>query len=165
MKKLFLFMVLASLLVSCGTNLKNPNDNNNGGNGSVTPPSQLPSGFISHPLESSLPGVQRPLVNRYYRIIQHDDGHQEVNAQDFKYQPRQSTFDAYNGWDILSTPWPWAPPSNGTWLSLSLNRDARLVIVLSEWAKPEDSWLSDWKKGTTTVKDHLGRYTQLHHLH
>ncbi len=156
MKQLFLVIVLATLLVSCGTNLKNPNDNGNGGNGSVTPPTQLPSGSIKHPLESSLPGVQRPLVNRYYRLIQHDDGHQEVNAQDFKYQPRQSTFSGYEGWDILSTPWPWAPPSNGKWLNLSLNRDARLVIILSEWAKPEDAWLNDWKKGSTTVKDHLG---------
>jgi hypothetical protein len=151
--KYLLSLLVVCLLVSCGTNLKNPNGNNNGGN-DFTPPTQLPSGSIRHPLDSE--GIQRPLVNRYYRLIQHDDGHQEVNSQDFKYQPRQSTFQNYEGWDILSTPWPWAPPSNDKWLNLSLNRDARLVIVISEWAKPEDEWLSDWKKGSTTVQDHLG---------
>lgn len=151
MKHLVLFLLLTLFLTACGGS-NNPNHPG----GPAVPPVQLPSGSIKHPLETQLPGIQRPLVNRYYRIIQHSDGRQEVNAQDFKYQPRQSTFDAYQGWDILSTPWPWSPPSHGKWLNLSLNRDARLVIVLSEWAKPEDAWLKDWTQGSTTVKDHLG---------
>jgi hypothetical protein len=153
MKYFFLSIMIASLLTACGGS-KYPN--NPGGGGPVTPPTNLPSGSIKHPLETQVPGIQRPLLNRYYRIIQHDDGSQEINAQDFKYQPRQSILAGYEDWDILSTPWPWASPADGKWMTLSLNRDARLVIVLSEWDKPEDAWLNEWKKGTTTGKDDKG---------
>ena len=146
-------IVIAGLLTACGGS-KYPN--NPGGGGPITPPTNLPSGSIKHPLETQVPGIQRPLLNRYHRIIQHDDGSQEANAQDFKYQPRQAIFAGYEGWDILSTPWPWAPPASGQWMTLSLNRDARLVIILSEWDTPEDAWLKEWKKGSTTAKDNFG---------
>ena len=144
MKKFAWAVLLVLVLAACG---KYDDSGRPNPDGPVTPP-QLPSGSIKHPLETQVAGIQRPLVDQYYRIIQQDSGRKEANAQDFKYQPRQSTFEGFEGWDMFSTPWPWGTPSDNKWLTLSLNRDAVLTVLVQEWAEEAQAtpWLQDWKK-------------------
>jgi hypothetical protein len=152
MKKIVWAALLILVLAACGKY-----DDTGQPKGPVTPP-QLPSGSIKHPLETQVAGIQRPLVDQYYRIIQGEDGNKEANAQDFKYQPRQSSFEGYKGWDMLSVPGPWATPTDGKWLTLSLNRDAVLTVLIQEWAEEAQAttWLQDWKKGSSSAKNERG---------
>ncbi|MGL4608484.1 MAG: hypothetical protein ACRCYY_02195 [Trueperaceae bacterium] len=153
MRKAFIFtgvLLIATLFVFTACGGYDENGSSNGGNDPGSVP-QEPTAAIQHPLDSQ--NIQRPLIDRYYRIIQNGND-KEINSQDFNYSPRQSEFSGHSGWDILTTPWPGNVPTDNNWLTLRLNRDATLTIVMDQWATEaqQSAWLADWTKGATTGK-------------
>jgi hypothetical protein len=129
-----------------------------------TVPAPRITGTVQHPLEKE--GIQPTLIARYHSMGQwfneeENKIHRYINYRDIKYLPRQSQFEGYENWDMLTTPWPGDYPEND-WLNLTLNRDATIVIALNEWQynnARENNTLgafADWQSGTTNGKDEKG---------
>lgn len=131
---------LAAALGGCGSGLL-------GGGGSAPLP-QLAPVLSEHPLfKQGLSRSNLPLVARYYWIneVSHNNGTRDEAAYwGLKYQPRQSKYQGYEGWDLLDIPSWWSNrKSRSDWLRIQLNRPATVVVV---WDST-DLWLSGWKKG------------------
>ncbi len=140
------FALLMILLISCGAPLTQP---------AVIPPSETEA--AGHPFEE-LEKLERPLVARYYRVVEYDHKNervQHVDVQDFRYAPRQSSFSGYETWDVLKTPWPWGVPSGDKWLYVTLNRDAEIVLAMPNWAKAS-AWLNSWEQGSSSALNEKG---------
>ncbi|MCA9835440.1 MAG: hypothetical protein KC422_00930 [Trueperaceae bacterium] len=144
-KVLVLALVLGSL-ISCG--------------GRVSVPAPIPSNpeeGSPAPLEG-LENIERPLVSSYFRIVESKNDTevvQQMLVQDFLYRPRQSGFSGYEGWDVLTTPWPWGTPSGDKWLYVRLNRDAKMVLAINKWSTPA-AWLGGWQKGSSFANNEKG---------
>ncbi len=126
----------------------------------VTPP-DVSGTVVKHPLEAL--GIQPALVGRYHSIGQwfneeENKIYRYINYRDMKYLPRQAEFDGFEGWDMFSTPWP-GEYTEADWLSLTLNRDAVVAVLLNEWQYNEATKnntlgvFADWQPGTTTGED------------
>lgn len=153
MKKVLVGVVCVLLCVLAGCGSRTPALE------TVEPPSV--SGTVKHPLEKE--GIQSALVARYHSIGQwfsQDENkiYRYINYHDIKYLPRQSGFEGFEGWDMLTTPWP-GEYSESDWLNLTLNRDAVIAVLLNEWqyneAQKNNSLgvFAGWQTGTTTGAD------------
>ncbi len=149
MKNFLSVIILSALVLSACGKYQEPT-----ANGTPTTP-QTATGSVTVPAQ--LAAIQRPLIDRYFRITEHN-GDRSVNSQDFIYRPRQSEFSAQKGWDVLTPPWPWAAPSDGKWLTFRLNRNATVTLLVDEWAEEaqQTAWLKDWTPGTTSAKNAKG---------
>jgi hypothetical protein len=116
---------------------------------------------VTHPLEKD--GIQPALVARYHSIGQWFNENENkiyrfVNYRDIKYLPRQAEFEGFEGWDMLTTPWP-GEYTEKDWLSVTLNRDAVIAVLLNEWQYNEAEKngrldvFEGWQTGTTTGLD------------
>jgi hypothetical protein len=128
--------VLASALVACNSKQI------------TAPPTPMPNEFYA---EVSSGPVKHPttlahtLIQRYHVLYEHDGAGQRQLIPFFgkvKYQPRQSTFNNYLGWDVLNVPRAdVARSERSDWLNFTLNRPAK-VVVLWHQSTP---WLSTWQ--------------------
>ena len=144
-KRLMLLFSLAVFLLlnACGGSVSKPSQT------PVAPP-EVAGENAAHPLIGKVEGLERTLLARYYRVNEftHDgEVKREANYRGIKYQPRQSAYAGYEGWDVLET--PWSDYSKPDWLHLSLNRGARVTVV---WDLDRSAgWLKGWEQGETTL--------------
>lgn len=148
--KLSVLSLLLLSLLSCG------------GKPTVAPqvPDDGGAAAPAHPVEG-LDTLEHPLVAKYYRVLEFDNKDERLQfagVEDFKYSPRQSAFEKFEGWDVLVTPWPWGVPSNNAdkWLHLTLNRDAEMVLLIPEWSEPA-AWLKGWETGYSSALNDEGK--------
>lgn len=106
----------------------------------------LASVLTEHPLYKAPYSFSRsaaPLVARYYRIEKGD----RPEYWGLTYQPRQSKFQGYEGWDVLDIPGWMKSENRSDWLRIQLSRPAKVAVV---WERNE-LWLSGWNRGSLTV--------------
>jgi hypothetical protein len=148
MNSKFWLLVLGGLLLGlggCGSGLL--------GRGGLPPISSVAPVLSEHPLYKapySLSRNEAPLVARYYwinEVSNNNSTRDEANYDGMKYQPRQSKYQGYEGWDVLDIPGWLNTKSRSDWLRIYLNRPTTLVVV---WDKT-DLWLSGWKKGSISI--------------